>query len=280
MSSPQRPSEALDADHCEDPRQLDAADARPIETPLSVKEAEEELARAEARAEAARARAAALRKKADAGLPSGSGETSDDQREATETEHPTDSLDIDIDTDTEETEPPTSKATRSRRRWLHRPGRKTVAGGAAMMLICTALAAIGYMEWQHRTIVHERQHAAEYAEAARQAVVTLMSIDANQAKEDLQRVIDNSTGQFKDQLSVTARNIADGIEQSKVSTKVTVDAVAVQSMTDDSAVVLVAAHTNLMKADNTKRQPASWRLRISLDRDGGQLKMSKVEFVQ
>ena len=43
----------------------------------------------------------------------------------------------------------------------------------------------------------DQQRRAEFEAAARQGVVTLMSLDYNKAKEDVQRIIDNSTGEFK-----------------------------------------------------------------------------------
>ncbi|MGH3557381.1 MAG: hypothetical protein ACRDTK_07805 [Mycobacterium sp.] len=161
---------------------------------------------------------------------------------------------------------------------MRRPGRKGVAVGAAIVLICAALGASGYMAWQHRNRVHERQRAAEFAAAARQGIVTLMSIDAGKAKEDLQRTIDDSTGDFKGQLQISAPGLANAVEQSKISAKVTVGAVAVESMSDDSAVVLVAARSDVTPPDD-KRPPRSWRIIVTLSRDGGQPKMSKVEVV-
>lgn len=44
-------------------------------------------------------------------------------------------------------------------------------------------------------------------------------------------------------------------------------------------IVLVAAKSDLTNPDNTKRDPRSWRISITLERDGGQLKISKLEFV-
>jgi Mce-associated membrane protein len=136
------------------------------------------------------------------------------------------------------------------------------------------------MVWQHHTIVHKRQLAAEFTAAARQEVTTLMSIDANHAKEDFQRIIDASTGDLKNQLSAMSALMAKQAEDSKVSSKATVEAVAVESVTDNSAVVLVAAKSDVTNADNTKRPPAVWRLSVNLNRDGGQVKMSKVDFLQ
>ena len=59
------------------------------------------------------------------------------------------------------------------------------------------------MVWQDHTLMHKRQLAPEFAAAARQGVTTLMSIDANHAKEDIQRIIDASTGELKAQMEAT-----------------------------------------------------------------------------
>jgi hypothetical protein len=41
--------------------------------------------------------------------------------------------------------------------------------------------------WPHRTVVQERQRSAEFAAAARQEAVTIMSIAASKARDDVQR---------------------------------------------------------------------------------------------
>jgi Mce-associated membrane protein len=148
------------------------------------------------------------------------------------------------------------------------------------VLASVSLGASGYMVWQHHTIVHKRQLAAEFTAAARQGVTALMSIDANHAKEDLQRIIDDSTGDFKSQMSVMSGLMAKQAEDSKVSSTVTVEAVAVESMSDNSGVVLVAAKSDATGPDNAKPPMALWRLSVNLNRDGGQLKMSKVDYLQ
>ena len=50
-------------------------------------------------------------------------------------------------------------------------------------------------------------------------------------------------------------------------------------MTDDTAIVLVAASSRVTNSAGAKQEPRSWRLRVDLQRDGDQIKMSKVEFV-
>ncbi len=136
------------------------------------------------------------------------------------------------------------------------------------------------MVWQHRIMVHKRQLVAEFTAAARQDVTALMSIDPNHAKEHYQRLIDDSTGNLKSQITVMSALMAKQAEDSKVSTNVTVEAAAVESLSDNSGVVLVAAKSDATGPDNAKPPAAVWRLSVSLDRDGGQLKMSKFDFLQ
>ena len=236
------------------------ADPSTTEAPDSLAAAEEELVRAEERAEAARARAAELRREAEA--------DSSEQPQPTE------------DADVAEAKP---AASRWRRRWrwrLRRPTRTTVGVGTAIVLICASLAASGYIVWQHRTLVQQRQHAAEFAAAAREEVATLMSIDPAHAAENVQHTIDDTTGALKSQLEATSSYMAKNAQDAQVTTKATVQDVAVESMTDNSAVVLIVAKSDTINPDKSVRPPVFWRLSVNIDRDGDRLKMSKLDFVQ
>jgi Mce-associated membrane protein len=249
--------------------------------------AEAEAAEAEAIAAAARARAKAirLRKQAEAvgaveAEPIEDTEASDDA--ATDTEDSADETD-DVE-DPEDggdvaVEAPEETPAEKRRLRLPRPGWKPVAAAVAILCTCAFLAASGYMIWQHRQAEREQQMSAEYAAAGRQSVVTLMSLDHNRAQEDVQRIIDNSVGQFKEDFQNQAEDFVKVAQESKVTTEVTVNATAVESMNPDSAVVLVAASSKVTNSAGAKQEPRTWRLSVSLQRDGEQIKMSKVEFV-
>ena len=107
-----------------------------------------------------------------------------------------------------------------------------------------------------------------------------MSIDPDHAMENVQRTIDATTGALKSQLESTATYMVKDAQQAKVTTKATVEDVAVESMTDNSAVVLVVAKSDTTNPDKSKRPPVFWRLSVNIDGDGGQLKISKLDFVQ
>ena len=148
-----------------------------------------------------------------------------------------------------------------------------------VLVIAALLAGSGYMYWYHRQAQAEQQRRAEFSAAARQGVVTLMSLDYNKAKEDVQRIIDNSTGQFKTDFESTSEDFVKVAIDSKAVTETNVTATAVESMTDDTATVLVAATSRVTNAAGAKQEPRAWRLSVNLARDGGQLKLAKVEFV-
>ena len=176
-------------------------------------------------------------------------------------------------------EPPANEAPRSWRRWGRRRVWARVALGLMFVLICALLAASGYMIWQDRNAAAQRHRTAQFAAAARQGVVSLMTLDFNHAKEDVQRVLDNSTGQFRDDFQSRADDFIKVVQESKVVTKGSVNATAVQSTTDNSAVVLVAAKSQVTNATGAQNEPRAWRLSVTVTRDGGQIKMSKVEFM-
>lgn len=209
-----------------------------------------DVAEAEARAEAARARAMRLRQQLEV-APS-------DQDGA----------------GAEETD-----ATPSRRWRPRRPSRKAVAAVAAIGVVCASLAGSGYLVWHHRGVERQRQRSEEFAAAARNAIVTMMTIDATKAREDLQRFVDDTTGTFKLSILMGGEDAVKAVEQSKVNSTGTVQGAAVQSMSQDSAVVLVAAKSEITKPGQAKPESRSMRIVVTVERDAGQLKISRLEFV-
>lgn len=155
-----------------------------------------------------------------------------------------------------------------------------IATGFAAIVIAALLTATGYMLWQHRTVAEQRRQIAEYTATARQDVVNLMSMDHTKAKESVQRVIDSSTGKFRANFADTAEEFAKALTEEKITTTASVNDAALESMTRDSAVVLVSATSRREGPGAPKDQqaPRVWRVVVTLERDGDQMKMSGVEF--
>lgn len=154
-----------------------------------------------------------------------------------------------------------------------------IATVVALLGSVALLAASGYM-------VHQRQHVqagdrirAEFVAAARQAAVTLMSIDFNNPQDSVQRIVDNSTGSFRQEFEGATEDFVRMAKDAKVTTEATATAAAVESVNGDSAVALVSVSSTVTDEAGAKEAPRSWRLTMDLQREGDQIKMAKVEFV-
>lgn len=158
------------------------------------------------------------------------------------------------------------------------PGRalgRTLAG----VVVVAALVVSGFSIWNHHRIGAEQARADEYLAAARQGVLALTSMDSGRAADDVRRVLDNSTGAFRTDFQTRSEDFTKVVEQSKVATQGEITASAVESMTDESAVVLVSAVSRITNSAGAQQEPRVWRLSVTVTRDGPDLKMSKVEFV-
>ncbi|MDD4868121.1 MAG: hypothetical protein PHQ28_13665 [Mycobacterium sp.] len=262
-----------------------------------------EAAEAEALAAAARARARAIQLRREAELAAARTQAPE---EATNEDRTQPAADAETQVWAEDTEPADEPATveaeqgadvetevsgvsgggdeklaRRWRCWRCWPRWPTVAAGLAIVVVLVALGAGGYMIKRHREAVQQRQRVAEFAAAARQGVVTLTSLDFNNAEQGVQRIVEDSTGSFKDDFLKMADDFIKVIEQSKVVSqgRVQVAAVDLDTLTKDSGVVLVASTSEVTNAAGAKQDPRSYRVIVTLTRDAGRLKISKVEFV-
>lgn len=160
-----------------------------------------------------------------------------------------------------------------------RPGRRRIAVSAALLCAVALLALSGYMVKTQRDIHADQQNRAEFVAAARQAVVTLMSIDFGNPQQSVQRILDNSTDPFRAEFDSAAEDFIRVAKDAKVTTKAAANAAAVESITADEAVVLVSASSTVTNDKGAAEAPRSWRLTVDLKREGDQIKMAKVEFV-
>lgn len=258
-----------------------------------LEEAEAEAAEAEALAAAARARARAARLRREALAEAAQTPEATETTEAAETpdtEEPSsdaaDTADTAEDSGAEsdedapeETVEAAEPQSRPSRRRLRLPSLSTTLKVAAVVLIVGFVGVTGYMAWQDHEATDRSRRAANFLAGARQGIINMTSLDFNHAKEDVQRVIDSSTGQFRDDFAQRAKDFTSVVEQSKVTTQGTVNAAALESMDGNSASVLVSATSKITNAAGAKDEPRVFRLRVTVTEDGGQYKMSKVDFV-
>ena len=155
----------------------------------------------------------------------------------------------------------------------------TIALAIAALLIGVAITATVLMLWQHRGAAAHRSADNQFIDAARTGVVALLSIDHTRAKDDVARILDLSTGSFREDFARRADDFIQTAEKSKVVTKGSVSVAALESSAVDSAVVLIAASSQVTNANGAKEDPRPWRMSVAVTRDGDKVKMSDVEFV-
>jgi Mce-associated membrane protein len=257
-------------------------------------EAEAEAAEAEAMAAAARARARAARLRREAMTLAEAAEDYGDAAaaaaDADYDDEDYETADEDYDEEYEEeyeeavaegqgeaAPPPATRLDGWRRRL---PSSTATAKVAAVLLIIGFAAFSTYAVLHHRDTVRYQQRQAAFIAGAKQGVTNMISLDYTKAQADVQRVIDSSTGEFKDDFKNRAKDFIAVVEQSKAVTDGTINGAAVESMKGGSAVVLVSATSRVTNSPPGKDQPPRmWRLRVTIADVGGQYKMSKVEYV-
>ncbi|WP_063814751.1 hypothetical protein [Nocardia fusca] len=164
-------------------------------------------------------------------------------------------------------------------RALRRPRGRTLGRAVAGMIVVAALAVSGFSIWNHHRIGVQQAREDAYLEAARQGVLALTSMDSGRAADDVRRVLDRSTGAFRTDFQTRSEDFTKVVEQSQVATQGEITAAAVESMTDESALVLVSAVSRITNSAGAQQEPRVWRLSVTVTRDGPDPKMSKVEFV-
>jgi Mce-associated membrane protein len=210
-------------------------------------QAEAEAAEAEAAAAAARAKVRAMR--SEAGKPA----------------------------DAEDEEEEESGGRPQRLLWP--PRWSTVAKIAAAVIIVAALAGSGVIVWKHHNASVRNQQAQEFIDTAKDGVIALTSIDFKSVRGQVQHIIDTSTGGFKDDFARRSDDFIKVAEASKAVGKGSVSEAAVEKRaSDDEAVVLVVGSEEITNAAGNQ-QPRTFRFRVTVTRDAGQLKVSKLELV-
>lgn len=263
-------------------------DASPGDALEQAELAEAEAAEAEAVAAAARARARAIRLRNQAAAEADAvvtteAEDADDIADAEHSDTPeiTETTGVDAEPGAVEAET-VAEGTSSRRLPRVRVSRlfwKVLASCLTIIVILGLLVASGWMIWHHNQAEHRQQLAAEYTAAARQTVVTLMSLDFNHAQDAVKNILDNSTGEFREDFESQSKDFVKLAQDAKVVTEAKVTAAAVDTMSDDKAVVLVAVNTQVTNTTGANKQPRPWRVAVDMVREGDQIKLSKVEFV-
>ena len=152
----------------------------------------------------------------------------------------------------------------------------TIAGLVAVVALAGLTGWLGFNAYKSYKAEEQRKL---FLQVGRQGALNLTSIDWQRAEADVQRVLDSSTGTFYDDFQNRAAPFVEVVKQAQSKSVGSISEAGLESESENGAQVLVAVTVNTTNAGAPEQQPRSWRMRISVEKVGGDAKVSNVEFV-
>jgi Mce-associated membrane protein len=146
----------------------------------------------------------------------------------------------------------------------------------AVVALGVLTGCLGYRAYQSHQQKAER---VLFLQVARQGAVNLSTIDYQHADTDVQRILDSATGRFHDEFAERAKPFVEVVKQTKSTSNGTVAEAGLESVAGDEAQALVAVSVTSSVAGGPQQPPKSWRMRLTLQKSGNDVKVSNVEFV-
>jgi Mce-associated membrane protein len=165
--------------------------------------------------------------------------------------------------------------SRSRRTAMSPLRAATVFG---VMLVVALGALTSWLGFKVHQSYRADQQRALLLQVGRQGALNLTTIDWQRADSDVQRILSSATGAFHDDFANRSQPFIDVVKQAKSTSVGTVIEAALESDGGDVAQVLVAVSVKVT-AGGAAQAPRAWRMRISVQKVGGDYKVSNVQFV-
>ncbi|WP_230591879.1 hypothetical protein [Rhodococcoides fascians] len=151
--------------------------------------------------------------------------------------------------------------------------------GVAVLGVVALGASSALLLHQHQKLVAAQDLQQRYLQAARQSVLDLTTISASTVDDDVARVLERSTGTFRDQFGERANDFVSVVQQADVQATGSITEAGIENADDRTASVLVAATSSVTNSSGAQEEPRVWRLRVTLDNAGESILVSDVEFV-
>lgn len=171
----------------------------------------------------------------------------------------------------DESTPPEPTADRGRR------GRLAVAAVAATAIVALVVTTGFTARWYVADRDRE-QMDSRYVDAARQGVANVISVSADRADRDVDRILENATGDFRADFASRSKDFIEVVKQMKVTSTGTVNAVGIEDSDEHEASLLVSATSLVTNGSGAEQEPRVWRLRVHLLHDDDRILIDKVDF--
>ncbi|NKQ51953.1 hypothetical protein HFP15_03550 [Amycolatopsis sp. K13G38] len=151
----------------------------------------------------------------------------------------------------------------------------------ALLLVCAGLAVVAALAGSAVLRGHNDDvDRAAATDAARTEVINVLTIDPKTVDADVQRIIDGSTGQFKNDFTSRKDVFTSVVKEQNVTSTGQVRAIGVESASDSQASVLVAATSSVTNsASSGQPQARDYRIRVQLQKEAGHWLAAQIEFV-
>ena len=151
-----------------------------------------------------------------------------------------------------------------------------IVGLSIVVALAATVGWLGFRAYQSHQAQVQRQL---FLQVGRQCALNLTTIDWEHAEGDVQRVLDSATGQFYDQFSKRKQPFIEVIKKAQSKSVGTITEAGLESDSGDKAQVLVAVSIKTSNLGAEDQSPREWRMRISVEKSGDEVKISNVAFV-
>lgn len=167
----------------------------------------------------------------------------------------------------------------SKRSWRQLLSQLPWSVSTGIVLVVTTGALVGWYGWR----IHEDRQAQvrddAYLQTARQAALNLTTISYAEVDRDIKRILDSTTGGFRDDFQRRSAPFLDVVKQARSTSQGAVTEAGLESVDGNHAQVLLAVSVKTSLAAGEPGPPRNWRMRISVEQTGDGTKVSNVQFV-
>jgi Mce-associated membrane protein len=151
-----------------------------------------------------------------------------------------------------------------------------IVGSVAVVAVSGLIGWLGLRAYQSHQAQQQRNL---FVSVGRQGALNLTTINYSQVDADVKRVLDSSTGAFYDDFLKRSQPFIDVVKQAQAKTVGTITEAGLESQRGDQAQVLVAVSVRTSNAGAADQPPRLWRMRITVEKVGRDVKVSNVGFV-
>jgi Mce-associated membrane protein len=162
------------------------------------------------------------------------------------------------------------------------PGRRAGTLALVVLLVVAALGSVVVLATRIGPVVGQRgtdERRSQVLQQAKQAAVNFTTLDYESFDEDVELVLDGSTGTFREQFRAGVDDVRELVTQNRSRSVGTVREAALVSDDDDSARVLVVVDTEVTNVASTTPVPRHYRIQMDLTRTGDTWLVSDLTFV-